>query len=297
MPVIKFFDWIEKLNNPELIIKKTLAYVSLAYGVGLLLLNASFALLWGFSDFNIFNVQCVLATVEVTVFAGCAVLPLLIVRMLGDLFTRYTKRWKCRKLIRNICLCLLGSIIVGTTILAWFPRASIVQAFAARHASQMTRYRLQLFYGLLYVVGVVASGPLYGLWIDRKERKVQWHEFVFSISIGMLVIPFCLMGYLSIPVRWGGAAPEPRELWVSSIALPILAPCSREAEAQMDMAQKRGSGHDNDLFPVEGLYLLHEKASSLILWSNECPVIMEISKDLVKGSQWVDPQRKAAARP
>lgn len=290
-------DQLEKLKNPDSITKRTLAYASLAYGMGLLLLNWTFALLWGFSDFNIFNVQCVVATIEIGLLAGFAFVPLVIGRMLTDSIRRLSNRWKSFKRIRDICACVLGGVIVVAIVLARFVRTSILQSFAAQHGSEVARHRVLLFSAFLYIMAVVASIPLFGLWMDRQKRKVKWYELAISVSIGLLLVPYCLMVYLTIPVRWGGGGPERKDLWVSSIALPILAPCSREAKHQMDVAQKRGSGHDNDLFPIEGLYLLHEKSGSLILWSNECPVILEMSKDLVKGGQWLDPQRKADARP
>jgi hypothetical protein len=151
---------------------------------------------------------------------------------------------------------------------------------------------LIIYSALSYAVAVIASIPLFGLWNDSRRRRVKWFEVVIPIFIGLLLTPYCLIFYLAIPLRWGGGRPERKVIWVSSAALPILATCSQEAKQEMNLAPKRGDGHDDDLFPVEGLYLLHEKSASWILWSSDCPVILEVSKDLIKGGDWPDPQRR-----
>jgi hypothetical protein len=292
-------DQLEKLKNPDSITKTTLAYASLAYGIGFLWLNCTFAWLWGFSDFNIFSVQCVLATIEIGILAAFAFVPLAIGRKLTDPIRRLSNRWSFFRWIRGACIAVLVIVaaVEVAVVLAKFVCPSLFQSFVSQHAAGAVQSDVLLFSALLYVVAVIACIPLFGLWGDRQKRKVLWYEKVISALIGLVLIPYCLMFYIAIPVRWGGGGPERRDLWVSSVALPMLAPCSREAKHEMQIAQKRGSGHDNDLFLVEGLYLLHEKSGSLILWSNECSVILEVSKDLVKGDQWPNRQSRAEVQP
>lgn len=285
------------LDPLEKITKKTLVYASFAYGMGLLLINCDYAFFWGFSDFNIFNAQCVIAAIEVCLIAAFAFVPVVISRIFTDLMRRLSNRWKFFSIIRDFCVVVLAVVVVAEVaiVLAQLFCPSLLRTFRVLHAAQAARYVFLFYPAFLYLMAVIASVPVFGLWGEIQKRKVPWYEVVMSALIGLLLIPYCLAFYIAIPVRWGGGRPERKDLWVSSIALPMLAPCSREAKHAMELAQKRGSGHDNDLFLIEGLYLLHERSNSLILWSNECSVILEMSEDLVKGDQW--PKRGVEVRP
>jgi len=284
----------------DLVFKSGLGYV-----VGFCLINASYFFIWGFTDFSLSHVQCILGAGLFFLIFGAVYTPALGLSYLFDKINPIIDKHKNTRnavLICVVSLFLFSSIptpfrhTVGSLIgsSSMFRAIGAILSNAAGKSSLLTTIRVLFIYLTCIVMAMLPATYSRDL---PSLSAVKWNTLRYMIPPVVVVSLLIAMIFIFIPAPLGGLNPRQETIWVSSGALDILAPCNKGAMIKLQTMKDQNNGKRSDLFQVDNLYLLHEGSTHTFLWSDECTSISKVSNELIKGTQWTDPNRKAIPAP
>jgi hypothetical protein len=167
------------------------------------------------------------------------------------------------------------------------------RAIVANAATKSSLIKMfQIF--MLYLTGIAMAIAPASYWRDTPSLSiVRWKTFRYMIPPVVVVYLLVTMIFIFIPSPVGGLPPKQEIIWVTSGGLDILASCNKGAKDKLQAMRVQDKDDRPDFFQVDNLYLLHVGSTHTFLWSDECSSISKVSNELIKGTQWTDPNRKA----